>query len=825
MSGAQNGMVVAPAPDALDAVGVPVVVLDREGRIVGLNPACQECLGRAREEVLGARLWELLPAKEDATAFEAGFQEVMRGGVPGPIEVHCTKKPGAPRLLSWSLAAAPDAEGVVRQVVATGLDVLHHRQVEEAYRESEERLHRVISSAPLVLFALDRDGVFTLAEGRGLEALGRRPGQVVGRSVFEIFREVPEVVADVRRALRGESVRLTAALRGATFEVWCVPLRSGEGGDLMGVNGVAVDITERVRTEARLRRRVALEELVGTLSARFINLLPEQTDAGIQDALRAVGEFADADRSYVFLRSGDGQTVDNTHEWCAEGVEPQIQNLQKLPATTFPWWMEKLSRFENIHIPRVADLPEAARAERELLEAQSIQSLAVVPLVSADRLMGFLGFDSVRRERIWDEEDLALLQMLGTVLANALERRRAEAAHRRLEEQLYQAQKMEAIGRLAGGIAHDFNNLLTVIKGYSELLLENLRSEDDRREEVEKIWEATARAERLTRQLLTFGRQRSAQVQVVEINSLIQEAGKILGPLIGEKTKLGIRLDPAAGCVKADPSRVEQALLNLVINARDAMPQGGTLTIETGHAEIGPAAPEGSGAVPPGSYVMFSVSDTGCGMSEEVRAHVFEPFFSTKRPGQGTGLGLATVYGTVTQAGGRVTVESEVGRGTTVRVYLPRSDRLLRETAAREVPRVSPPGRETILLVEDEHAVRTLVRAALEPCGYTVAEAGNGAEALAWGEKHRGPIHLLLTDVVMPRMDGPELARRLTALHPEMKVLYISGYPHSVRADRSASGLGGELLEKPFAPEALRRKVREVLDAGSGRDETLAAPG
>lgn len=820
MSAGKGEAVEAPA--APSAAGVPVVVLDREGRIIGLNQAGEECVGYTLGQLRGARFWEMLPSKEEARAFEAGFREVLRKRDPGFLEVHCVTKSGALRLHSWSLAAATNAEGAVEHVVAAGVDVLEHRRVEAAYRASAERVHRLISSAPLVVFSVDRDGVFTLAEGGGLEAAGRGPSDVVGRSLFEIFRDAPGVVAEARRALTGEPVRFSAEARGVTFEVWCTPLWSRDGETVVGLNGVAVDITERVRTVARLRRRVALEELVGTLSARFINLRPEETDAGIHHALRAVGEFADADRSYVFLLSADGQTLDNTHEWCAEGVEPQIQNLQKLPATTFPWWMEKLRRFENIHIPRVADLPAEARAERELLAAQSIQSLAVVPLVSADRLMGFLGFDSVRKERIWDEEDLALLQMLGTVLVNAMERQRAETARRRLEEQLHQAQKMEAIGRLAGGIAHDFNNLLTVIRGYSELLLESLKNEDGRREEVEKIWEATERAERLTRQLLTFGRHRPAQVQVLEINPLIQEAGKMLRPLIGEKTKLRLRLDPAAGCVRADPNRVEQALLNLVVNARDAMPEGGTLTIETANVEITSSAFGGSGAVPPGSYVTFSVSDTGHGMSDAVRAHIFEPFFSTKRPGRGTGLGLATVYGTVTQAGGQVTVDSEVGRGTTVRVYLPRSDRPLGEAAAREAPRVSHSGRETILLVEDEQAVRALARAALEPCGYTVVEAGDGAEALAWCEKHRGPIHLLLTDVVMPGMDGPELARRLTALHPEMKVLYISGYPHTVPADRPASGLGGELLEKPFAPGALRRKVREVLDAGGGREKTSA---
>lgn len=795
---------------ALDAISALVVVLDQDGRIVGFNRTCEETTGFAVGELMGKRLWEML-VPEEAAAFKSAFQGMLAGRCPRVIKGRWLTKDNTQRLIAWSISRMAESSGSSPHVVATGVDVTEHRRVEEALRASEELLRNVVSNAPIVLFALDRNGIFTLSEGKGLDALGLKPGEVVGQSVFELYRDAPEVLANIRQAMTGKSFRCTSEASGVTFDTWLCPLREANSGALRGIVGVAVDVTERKQTEERVRHRLELEKLVATLSARFINLGPDEIDGGIHYALRAIGEFAGVDRSYVFLVSDDGKTADNTHEWCAEGIEPQIDNLQGCPSAAFPWWEAKLQRFENIHIPRVADLPTSAEAERRALQAQSIQSLAAVPLISAGRIIGFLGFDSVRIEKTWAEEDFALLQTLGNVIVSALERKRAEAARRLLEEQLHQAQKMEAIGRLAGGVAHDFNNLLTVIKGYSALLLEGHDTSDSFREEIEKIWEATERAEGLTRQLLTFSRHRPVQPKVIEVNPLILDLGRMLRRLIGEDTELRITVDPGAGCVRADPGRIEQAILNLVVNARDAMPQGGKLTIATANVEVTEARTGSHGDAPPGSYVSFSVSDTGCGMSEEVRAHIFEPFFTTKQPGHGTGLGLATVYGIVKQAGGYISAESEVGRGTTITIYLPCVEEQPVEVAAHMPPDVSVRGTETVLLVEDEHAVRAFVRAALEPYGYRVLEAGDGAQALALCEERRGAIHLLLTDVVMPSMDGPALARRLALLHPETKVLYISGYPDSALTHRSFA-LGDGFLEKPFTPDALRRKVREVLD-------------
>jgi PAS domain S-box-containing protein len=395
--------------------------------------------------------------------------------------------------------------------------------------------------------------------------------------------------------------------------------------------------------------------------------------------------------------------------------------------------------------------------------------------------------------------------------ADITSRRLAEEAAREHEAQVRHLQKMEAVGQLAGGLAHDFNNLLTVINGRSQLLLRRLRPEDPLRRDVALIQSTAERAAALTRQLLAFSRKQVLQPRVVDLNEVVRGLVPMLQRLLGEDIELAVAAsDPAT--VKADPSHLEQVIVNLAVNARDAMPRGGRLTMAISRTELDPAFCERHGGGRPGPHAVLTVSDTGHGMSEEVRARAFEPFFTTKPAGRGTGLGLSTVYGIVRQHGGAVTVESEVGRGSTFRVYLPLTDER-HDPASDDAAALPTSGAETILLVEDEHDVRTLARDLLRQQGYTVLEAATPAEALEIGERHRDPIHLLLTDVVMPRMSGREVAERLRALRPELRVLYVSGYPDDVLAPHDLDGAERVLLSKPFTPEALMRAVRRVLDA------------
>ncbi len=384
---------------------------------------------------------------------------------------------------------------------------------------------------------------------------------------------------------------------------------------------------------------------------------------------------------------------------------------------------------------------------------------------------------------------------------------------RLLEQQLRQAQKMEAVGRLAGGVAHDFNNLLMVIKGHTELLLERVRTEDWHYRKIEQIQKAADRAAALTRQLLAFSRMQVLQPRVMDLNAIVSDMGKMLPRLIGEDIELIIRTDPNLGHVKADPSQIEQVVLNLAVNGRDAMPEGGRLVIETANVELDEAYARCHPPLEPGPYVMLAVSDTGVGMDAETQAHIFEPFFTTKEKCKGTGLGLATVYGVVKQSGGYIWLYSEPGQGTSFKVYLPQVEAPVEGSRQGQPTSAVPEGSETILLAEDERDVRDVAREFLGLCGYTVLEATDGAQAIEIAKQHAGPIHLLVTDMVMPGMGGRELAGRLTAVRPEMKVIYMSGYTEYATVRQGDLRKHEVLLIKPFTRSILARAVREGLQA------------
>jgi hypothetical protein len=393
---------------------------------------------------------------------------------------------------------------------------------------------------------------------------------------------------------------------------------------------------------------------------------------------------------------------------------------------------------------------------------------------------------------------------------------------KQLEEQLRQAQKMEALGQLAGGIAHDFNNLLNVIIGYSDLVRRQLMEADPMRDRIEQIRSAGHRAASLTRQLLAFSRKQVVAPKVLDLNGVLSDLHRMLERLLGESVELASSRKDGLGRIKADPGQIEQVIMNLAVNARDAMQSGGRITIETDNVILDTAKPEMPGGVEPGRYIMLAVHDSGIGMSPEVQARVFEPFFTTKEPGRGTGLGLATVYGIVKGAGGHIELQSALGRGTTFRIYFPRVDAPADAVIGRE-SRDFARGSETILVVEDEESVRHFVRDSLTHCGYSVLEAADGRQAEEIWRRAPEQIHLLLTDVVLPGVGGCELAVRLKDDRPSLKVLFMSGYTDE-RVTREISGeAGAPFLPKPFALPVLARKVREALDSTSPPAEPAPA--
>jgi signal transduction histidine kinase/ActR/RegA family two-component response regulator len=480
-------------------------------------------------------------------------------------------------------------------------------------------------------------------------------------------------------------------------------------------------------------------------------------------------------------------------------------------APPIPMSEAELARLVGEKIPYVNNAlrQDAGRAHPSGAARPRPAAFAAHPLVVDDRPVGVLG---VFATHPFDATDLSTLGTAAGDIGRCIDRKRVGDALHESEEQTRQLQKMEAVGRLAGGIAHDFNNLLTVITGRTYLLLQDLPADHPHRKGIRTIDSTAQRAAQLTRQLLAFSRKQVLAPTVLDLNEVVGSLTEILHRLIGEPIELVFRPGPSIGACKLDRGQVEQVLVNLVVNARDAMPGGGRITIETSAVDLDAAGGRLAGAGP-GRQVQLTVTDSGTGMDEHTRARIFEPFFTTKEVGKGTGLGLATVYGIVQQSGGTIRVESELGVGTAFTLCFPQVTEVATPAEATdEAPR---PGTETVLVVDDESEVQALVQAVLVKFGYTVLGAERPAEALRLAERHPGPIHLLLTDMVMPEMAGSTLAERIRELRPDVPVLYMSGYADHTAAARD-DGMAPAYLQKPFTPDAVARAVRTALDASRG---------
>jgi two-component system cell cycle sensor histidine kinase/response regulator CckA len=718
-----------------------IFLADAQGNYLEVNPAGCAMLGYTEAELIGMNLRDLIAA-DDRAASEAQTAR-LAAGTPVRSERRLRRKDGT--FIVAEISAWPTSDGFLHASVR---DVTQHRAAEEQLRVNEERLRTVISNTPVVLAAVDRNGIFTLSEGKGLAAVGMEPGQAVGMSIFELYANDSDNVEAAHRVLRGESFVVQIRVGEGVFESHYEPIRDGDG-NVTGAIAVGIDVTDRANAleEAR-RNRQYLESVIS--SAPLV--------------------LAALDRDGIFT--------------LAEGAALANIGRQRGDAVGASVW------------ERYRDTPDLLDAIRRALGGASSK----LEVRLSDRV-----FDTYASP-LRDERGA----ITGAVLVGV-----DVSERKRLEEQFLQAQKMETIGRLAGGVAHDVNNLMTVIIGTTDLVLDTLGRDHPAVADVREISEVAQRAGTLANQLLAFSRRQMIQPGVVNLNNLVANTQRMLTRLIGEDVDLQTVLAPDLGQVNVDVSQFQQLLVNLAVNSRDAMPDGGRLIVETENVVLGAKDMVPYGEMQPGRYVMLTFSDTGTGMSEDVQAHAFEPFFTTKEVGRGTGLGLAAAYGIAKQAGGDISVQSEVGRGTTFKILLPRIDAGADGAARADVgvPDSLPRGAETILLVEDEADVRGVAARILLRLGYSVIEASDGATALRVAATVPGRIDLLLTDLVMPSMGGRELGVQLTALRPSMRVLLTSGYADDAALRMGADAAAVAFLRKPFSSRLLAEKVREVLDA------------
>lgn len=688
------------------------------------------------------------------------------------------------------------------------------RAAEAALLQSQERNRAIVETALDGVITLDASGIVTDWNSQATVLFGWAREEVMGKLLVETIvpdRDRETHLQAIRDYLRtgpgpvlNRRIEVTARHKdGRQFpvELSVSPARIGE---VYMFSAFIRDITDRRRTERRLASQYAVTRVLAEAAT---------LDDAVLKIIQAIGEslewelgvFWKVDRQAGVLRCAD---VWNAQACVAEefvlatreqSFKPGMGLPGRIWETGQPAWISDVVSVENF--PR-----------SETAATAGLHGAFAFPIRVGGEVEGVIEFFSrdVQRQ---DEELLSMVADVGLKIGQFGERARAEEALRRTEAQLRQAQKMEAVGRLAGGVAHDFNNLLTVIRGYSELIMQRLAPEDPSLPDMEEVKKAADRAAGLTGQLLAFSRRQFVAPKIVDLNAIVLNMDGMLRRLIGEDLiELYADLDPQIWPMRADAGQIEQVIMNLAVNARDAMPTGGRLTIETRNVTIGKEGRQGTTTLEQGAYIMLAVRDSGQGMSEEVQAHLFEPFFTTKETGKGTGLGLSTVYGIVKQRGGVIGVDSQLGQGTTFKIFFPKAEPADQIVADRGTTIDQARGRETILLVEDDPAVRGLVDEALRLKGYEVLVARHGIEALLAGAKHLGPIHLLLTDVVMPQMSGPEVAEQLVIARPALKVMYMSGYPDHPAFSKGGVKEGTAFLQKPFTMGALTKKVREVLD-------------
>jgi len=747
----------------LDAAPDAMVIVNQAGEIVLLNLQAEKQFGYPRNELVGQKVRNIIPegfaerliADGLRSAAEALAQQIGTG-----IELTGRRKNGSNFPIELMLSPFENTEGML--VTAAIRDISVRKDAEKHLAQMEGRYRGLLEAAPDAMVVVNQSGEIVLLNLQAERQFGYRRDELIGQKVKDIIPEgfAERLIADGTRSAAdalaqqmGTGIELLGRRKdGSEFPIE-IMLSPLDGVDGILITAAIRDITERKRREYDLS---CLAAVVESSHDAIIGLTSEGMILTWNSGAERIYGYSAAEavgRPIIFLSPPD-RPVES----------PQLLERVQRRETVEPFDTIRMKKDgTRLHI-----------------------SLTLAPIENADGKV--VGVSSVAR--------------------NVTE-------SKNLEEMLRQAQKMEAVGQLAGGVAHDFNNLLGVILGYTGLMLDRLSPDDSNRKGIEEIQKAGDRAALLTRQLLAFSRKQVLQPKVLDLNAVVVGTEKLLQRLIGEHIELRVVLNPALGRVIADSGQLEQIIMNLAVNARDAMPSGGKLTIETSNVDVDGEYAGLHPAKLPGPHVMLAVTDTGCGMDAKTRDRIFEPFFTTKEFGKGTGLGLSTVYGIVKQSGGSVWVYSEVGIGTTFKIYLPCVSVVPEIASLGDKAEKIEGGSQTILIVEDEAALLQVTHQSLEAVGYLILAAQNPAEAIRISESHMGPIHLMVTDVVMPGMNGAQLASHLSSPRPEMKVLYVSGYTDDTIVRHGVLEPGLAFLQKPFSPKTLARKVGEILATAS----------